>query len=88
MLLKHFNTINQAGNSFLVSVSLAPSFVWGGESNSSLLFKGEDSDGDFCGLALDSLSFNEVLLFKHGDSVCNQGHQYLCSAMGSKLCFS
>ena len=87
LLLRSFNTINQAG-SFFVSVSLALYFALGVENNSRALSKGGDFNGVLCGLVLDSLSICVVLLCKLGDSVCNHGHQYLCSAIGSKCCFS
>ena len=84
--LNSFNTINQAG-SFGNSVSLALPLV-GVECNCTLSLAGVDFNGELSGLVLCVLSICDVLLLKHVVSVCNHGHQYLCSATGSKDCFS
>ena len=59
----------------------------GGDFNGELS-KGGDFNGELHGLVVIALSVFDVLRLKSEVSVCNQGHQYLCSATGSKFCFS
>ena len=59
----------------------------GGDFNGELS-EGGDFNGELLGLVVIALSVFDVLRLKSEVSVCNQGHQYLCSATGSKFCFS